>query len=286
MNLKHSIVDMYADDTLVYVCDKDINVIENYLNKDITVLCKWLDDNLMKANVNKTKVMLLGTVTKTSKASRINVLMNNVQIENVTCYTYLGIRIDSNLKWNEQINNICRKVCTSIAVMRRIKPFVPRNSLITIYNNMVLPHFDYAIIIWCSCGETNLNRLQKLQNMAMRIILSAPFRTHINDLLQTLGFMSVRDRITYATGCMMYKVKNEMSPSYLNECFKPVSEVHRVNTRGSANGHLYVPKCNTNYGQSTFHYKGSVLWNIISDDIRKVNSLMQFKKKLKCDLKF
>ena len=37
----------------------------------------------------------------------------------------------------------------------------------------------------------------------MRIILCVPFRTHINDMLRTLGFMSVRDRITYATGCMM-----------------------------------------------------------------------------------
>ena len=45
---------------------------------------------------------------------------------------------------------------------------------------MVLPHFDYAIIILCNCGENNINRLQKLQNMAMRIILGAPFRTHIN----------------------------------------------------------------------------------------------------------
>ena len=87
--------------------------------------------------------------------------------------------------------------------MRRIKPFAPRSSLITIYNSMVLPHFDYAIISWCNCGENNINRLQKLQNMAMRIILCAPFRTHINDMLRTLGFMSVRDRITYATGCMV-----------------------------------------------------------------------------------
>ena len=54
------------------------------------------------------------------------------------------------------------------------------NSLIAIDNSMVLPHFDYAIIIiWCNCGENNINRLQKLQNMAMRIVLCVPFRTHV-----------------------------------------------------------------------------------------------------------
>ena len=274
---------MYADDTLIYVCSKDVKEIENNLNEDLNTLCKWFDNNLMKANVKKTKVMILGTPVKTSKIDHVKVYMNNV--ENVTCFKYLGVQIDVNLKWKEQINNICRKVCTSLAVMRRVKPFVPRSSLITIYNTMVLPHFDYAITIWSSCSVINLNKLQKLQNTAMRIILSVPYRTHINDMLRTLGFMNIRDRIIYLTGCMMYKVKNEIAPSYLNELFRPVSTIHSVNTRGSVNGDLYVPKCNTNYGKSSFQYKGSVLWNVISKDIRQVNSLMQFKNKLKEDLK-
>ena len=65
---------------------------------------------------------------------------------------------------------------------------------------MFLPHLDYGIIIWSNCGELNLNKLQKLQNTAMRVILGAPYRTHINDMLRTLGFMDVRSRISYVTG--------------------------------------------------------------------------------------
>ena len=99
--------------------------------------------------------------------------------------------------------------------MRRIKPFVPQSSLVTIYNTMFLPHLDYGIILWSNCGNTNLSRIQKLQNTAMRIILSAPFRTHINDMLKALGFMDARNRIFYVTGCMIYKVINGMTPSYL-----------------------------------------------------------------------
>ena len=83
----------------------------------------------------------------------------------------------------------------------------------------------------------------------------------------------------------MYKVHNEMTPSYLYGNLKLVNEVHNVNTRGSVNGQYYISKCNTNYGQSTFYFKGSVLWNVLSKDIRQVNSLVQFKKNLKNDLK-
>ena len=103
----------------------------------------------------------------------------------VNTFKYLGITIDANLKWNDQINNICRKMCNSLGIMRRIKPFVPQSSLVTIYNTVFLPHLDYGIISWSNCGNTDLIRIQKLQNTAMRIILSAPFRTHINDMLFT-----------------------------------------------------------------------------------------------------
>ena len=202
-NILNCTVDMYADDTLLYICNENVDVIERFLNEDLISLSKWLNENLMKVNVNKTKVMLLATPFKTDNAAEIRVCMNDTCIEIVKSYKYIGITIDSNLKWNAHVNNVTRKMCNSIGILRRIKPFVPKKSLITIYNTMFLPHLDYGLIIWSNCGEDNLNKLQKLQNTAMRIILSAPFRTHINDMLKTLGFIDVRSRISYVTGCMM-----------------------------------------------------------------------------------
>ena len=165
--------------------------------------------------------------------------------------------------------------------MRRAKQFLPRKCLITIYNTMILPYFDYANVVWINCGEVNLEKLQKLQNMAMRVILGAPFRTHVKDMLDTLGFLNVRDRITYSTGCMMYKIINRMTPNYLSDQFKLVSESHSISTRSSSSGHLVITQCKTNHGKGTFQYKGSVTWNSISMEIRNSVSLDVFKKNLK-----
>ena len=392
-NIVNCSIDMYADDTLIYVCHNDIDVIEKCLNEDLASLSKCLDRNVMKANVSKTKTMILGTPPRISRIRDVNIIMNGIAVERVNTFKYLGITIDANLQWNDQINNICRKMCNSLGIMRRIKPFVPQSSLVTIYNTMFLPHLDYGIILWSNCGNTNLSRIQKLQNTAMRIILSAPFRTHINDMLKTLGFMDVRNRISYVTGCMMYKVINGMTPgggvlspksyvdvpagprksdylytnflpnfppisipfskekhpiwiklgafynnlpkihpiyviwapsslmktprslyqisrksapkrqahiripcqcenppggmtpSYLNQLFNYVNNIHSLCTRKSKAGDLYTPKCNTNYGRNTFQYKGCVLWNVISRNIRNANTFMSFKMNFKKDLK-
>ena len=49
---------MYADDSLIYVFHKDVNVIEKKLNEELQNLGNRLVNNLMKVNVNKTKVYL------------------------------------------------------------------------------------------------------------------------------------------------------------------------------------------------------------------------------------
>ena len=95
----NSTVDMYADDTLIYFCHNDVKTIETCLTDDLASLSKWLDDNLMKVNVSKTKVMLLGTSARTSKINNINVVMNNCTVEKVNSFKYLGVNIDANLKW-------------------------------------------------------------------------------------------------------------------------------------------------------------------------------------------
>ena len=148
-NIVNCSVDMYAYDTLIYVCHNDIDVIEKCLNEDLASLSKWLDRNVtcMKANVSKTKTMILGTSTRISRIRDVNIIMNGTAVERVKTFKYLGITIDANLKWNDQINNICRKMCNSLDIMRRIKSFVPQSSLVTIYNTMFLPHLDYGIIL-------------------------------------------------------------------------------------------------------------------------------------------
>ena len=105
-NIVNSSIDMYADDTLICVCLDDIVVIEKFLNEDLASLSSWLDMNLVKGNVSKSKTMVLGTSTRISKIKDVNINMNGTAVEKVNSFQYFGINIDANLKWNEQMNKI------------------------------------------------------------------------------------------------------------------------------------------------------------------------------------
>ena len=53
--LKHSQVVKYADDTVIYFANKDITMIESYLNKDFEQIARFLDDNELIMNLKKGK---------------------------------------------------------------------------------------------------------------------------------------------------------------------------------------------------------------------------------------
>ena len=51
--------------------------------------------------------------------------------------------------------------------------FLNRNASLRIYKQNIVPILDYAGIVWLDCGKQNSQCLERLQNHAMRIILSS-----------------------------------------------------------------------------------------------------------------
>ena len=66
--------------------------------------------------------------------------------------------------------------------------FVDKQTLISIYNAIVRPYFDYCCEVWDVFGETQSKRLQKLQNRAVRIVLDASNDVNHTIALRTLGW--------------------------------------------------------------------------------------------------
>ena len=96
--------------------------------------------------------------------------IDGVPISQVPSTKSLGVYIDQNLTWNVHIENLSKKIASGIGALKRIRPFVPHKTLLFIYNSLVKPHFDYCNVIWGSCNKTLVNKLQKLQNHAARVL--------------------------------------------------------------------------------------------------------------------
>ncbi|CAB4035040.1 Hypothetical predicted protein, partial [Paramuricea clavata] len=101
---------MYADDTNLTVCSDSINNLEEALNSEMKNIHQWLLSNKLTLNIEKTEYMIIGTRQRLAKIQKnTSVSCGGKLLKQVYSKKTLGVLIDDNLCWNEQIDNISKK---------------------------------------------------------------------------------------------------------------------------------------------------------------------------------
>ncbi len=212
---------LFADDTNLTGSWDSITDLEAAVNSDLENLRKWLIANKLSLNVAKTEFILIGSkpMIKKISVSHPNIFIENEKIKQVYECKTLGVTIDQHLSWKSNTGNIWKKITAGISAIRRVKPFVDIETLVSIYNAIVHPYFDYCCEVWDVFGETQSKRLQKLQNRAARIILNMSNDVNHSIALHALGWQPLKAERKKAKAKMMYKVLNKMGPKSLANLF-------------------------------------------------------------------
>ena len=186
---------------------------------------------------------------------------------------YLGVTLDASLNFDDHVAFVCSKISKAIGVLKCCN-FLPTPVLITMYNAIILPHFDYCCTVWGSTSQKNLTRLQRLQSRAMRCILKLPAHTHIDEMLTRLKWMSIRQRIVFNDLVFMWKILNNKTPSYMRDPISFVRDVHTKTTRNSSNDSIFIPRLH----KRSFMYNACTIWNKMDFTTRHTDSFNLFKK--------
>ena len=215
-----STVSMYADDTSLCHQPNDITQLNKAINNDLRHLDTWLQGNKLSLNVAKTHSMLITTKQKRNilQEKNLNLELNirESELEVVQKTKYLGVQIDCSLDWKEHIKTVSAKVSRAVVgFLKHAKNFLPRDSLKTLYTGIVEPHFRYCCSVWGCCGSTEINKLQKLQNRAARIVTNSSFDSPSRPLIEELGWKTIEQLISNESETVVFKSLNELAPQYL-----------------------------------------------------------------------
>ena len=71
---------------------------------------------------------------------------------------YLGVLLDSNLSWKSRIDDVALKVSRTVGVVARLRHFVPRTTLLNIYQSLILPYLTYGLAAWGQPAKTHLQK--------------------------------------------------------------------------------------------------------------------------------
>ena len=136
---------MYADDTQIFSSSYDANELVIKLNSDLANVRDWLIENKLQMHPSKSKLMFIGSsYNLNNKNTEQPVVVNNTPVSRTDTHKCLGVHIDEKLSWDSHIDMICKKASAGIGAMRRIKPFVPVDTLEKVYKSLVQPYFEFS----------------------------------------------------------------------------------------------------------------------------------------------
>ena len=120
-------------------------------------LQNWLPANQLSLNVLKTKYMYFASDYNLSNLGifAIDPLKIGEQpITRVQSTKCLGVAFDQRLLREEHVDSLCKRVSSGLAALKQARQYVPQDTLLTIYNALIKPLFDYFDVVW---GNLNKN---------------------------------------------------------------------------------------------------------------------------------
>ena len=242
----------------------------------------------MVINTDKTKVMLITSRQKRSNLQDNNLEFNfnDVDLKLSSNKKILGVQIEENLLWNSHFQYISKKLASCLWLLSQIKSFLSVDDKLLFYNAYIRPHIEYCSVIWGNSTNLNIKKMTKLQRRACKLILGSEYR-HLDEACNYLKIVSFNESVFLNKAKMMYKIANNIAPSYLINLFqmRNSSDDTISSLRSVTNRNFLIPKPKLNLFKNSLSYSGAIVWNSIPLEIKNSNSLNMFVNKCKAWLK-
>jgi hypothetical protein len=276
---------LYADDTQLYISFSPSTITQSLtiLSHTFHSILTWMNHNKLLLNPSKTEFLLIGNKQQRSKFTDLtSISLDDTTISLSLSARNLGFIFDADLSFTKQISSVSKSCFFHIRDIRRIRNLLSRPIATTLANSLVSSKLDYCNSLYFGIPQSNIAKLQRIQNSLARAITSTSKRQHISPVLKELHWLPVKQRIEFKISLLTFKTLQNHQPTYLYEMLTPPT--HTISTRSTDSSALMVPHTQTVIGKRAFSIAAPRLWNSLSSDIRNAASIPIFRSKLKTHL--
>ena len=252
LHVEYCKIILFADDTTIYVTEKNNNYAKACLEHDLQNIVDWFRANSLTLNLEKSAV-----VNFNPNPAPLSLKIDKVPLPDVTTIKFLGVWLDNKLNWDTHINKLCIKINQNLNFLKMGKNMLNESTKLNLYYAQIHSHITYSIMIWGNMmSKCQLDRLQKHQNKCVRLVTNGLANTETYKKLKILNITSLVQLENYKHG---YKLNNNLLPIPVaksctsDSTHQSIMKQHKYNTR---NKHLpNVPKATNKKYRSSFLYQ-------------------------------
>ena len=265
---------MYADDTILYTANRNIEDSVGKMQADLDQLSWWCQSNGISVNVEKTKIMTFGRPQKIKDLEPFEIMFHNTPIQKVLSYKYLGITLDSQLNYKLHVKKIIANASSKLKQFQRMRSFLDKRAAILVYKSMLLPLLEYSDIFLSATTVENRKKLQILQNKGLRCALNRGVDMSSDDLHEEARLHKLAFRREQHLLHFMHDWAKD--PAKL----KGKSE-SLIKTRSQNKKLLNIKKPRTEKFKKSFAYQGPKRWNELPEAFHHAIAKGSFKQLVK-----
>ena len=268
----------FADDHQLYVSfspEFQYHFLGDKIRLVLDKINEWMNCFFLKLNQSKTQVIVFGPASIRNKMS-----INGVFVENdATCIRFksvvknLGIFLDSEMSYDDQVKSVVSKSFFSIKTISRVKSFLTSKEKCTLLTALVLSKLDFCNSLYYGINSSLLDKLQIVQNSAARLVFNKRKFDHSTGLLFQLHWLPVRDRIVYKVNLLAHKALYHPAPYDIQNLIT-LHSTRTFNLKG-----IYTSR--STYGDRAFMVCVVHIWNELPWYLKTETLLETFKKRLK-----
>ena len=231
-------------------------------------------------NRDKTEIMTISTRQGLQAFKEEPVSVAGTLVQPVSHVKNLGAFFNATLNMETFVAHTCKVAFCQLRNIARIRPYLDMPTTEKVIHAFVSSRVDYCNSLLLGAPISLIQKMQRVQNMAARVVTQTQKYDHISPALVKLHWLPIQNRIQYKVLLMVYKCLHNAAPVYLSSLLSHY--VPSRSLRSADKSLLSVPKSKLrSFGDNAFYCFAPKMWNALPCNVRSAGSLTEFKSELK-----
>lgn len=270
----------YADDTQLYrqKISTSTTPLPAYA---LTILLEeieaWMRHNFLQLNSSKTEAIRVGTPHQLRSSTIASITFSGQNILFSARVTNLGVKIDPQLTFDTHIKHLCSTAFHHLRNIAKLRPSLSLEDAEKLVHAFVSSRLDYCNALLIGISGRSIQRLQYIQNSAVRILMRVRKHNHITPILKSLHWLPVLFRIQYKVILLTHQCIHGQAPQYPKELLIPRTSSRTL--RSASANTLQAPRTKLcTMGDWAFSSAAPRLWNSLPDHLRASQNIDVFQQ--------
>lgn len=215
-------VTTYVDDfnTTITTPKNNPQLMNKLLHENLRQTKSYMNANKLALNEDKTKIFI---ITKhPDRKDQVKLQVSDKIISHTKTINVLGVKINEKLTWNNHLiqgdKSLAQQIRQRMTVIRNLRKLTTIKFAKILATSLVMSKIEYAIALWGNAPKYMLDIIQKLLNKTARIVIGpTSARWSVRRLMNTMGWLTIKDLFIYHQSCLIHQVIITGSPEYLKE---------------------------------------------------------------------